>query len=279
MNQPAGVGFDQRALPVRLERQAVLALKRFWRGACPASPRELTLLAGMQRSGTNMVMEVIERSFDATVVHETDPRGFDHYQMRPPEVIDALRARCRTPVFVIKALCELQQLRHLLERFQPARAIWVVRRHEDVVNSLVVSFPRQGRHLPALVAGDTAGWRGEGMSAATLAALRRLYHPGMDNANAAALMWYLRNVLFFEQELDRDPRVLVVAYEDLVTDPRRAFARIFGFLGLSIRPWHTRRVRAGSIRRRSPPALEPGVRELCDALAERFRKLISPPPT
>ena len=84
-----------RRIGRRVRRGSRLALKhavqraRARRGGPP-----LTLLvAGVQRSGTNMVMDVLERSLETDVYHERDPRAFDNYEMRPLEVIRGLRAR------------------------------------------------------------------------------------------------------------------------------------------------------------------------------------------
>ena len=100
-----GAGHDIRPLGQRLERMALMTAKRAWQGLLREQARETIFLAGMQRSGTNMLMEVLERSLATQVIHERDPRAFDNYLMRPPEVIAALRARSRAPVFVTKARC------------------------------------------------------------------------------------------------------------------------------------------------------------------------------
>jgi hypothetical protein len=86
-------------------------------------------------------------------------------------------------------------------------------------------------------------------------------------------MWYYRNQLFFEQGFDRDPRVLLVRYESLVTQPEPEFQRIFMFLGIGYRPWHSRKVVAHSIRKARIPEIEPPVRALCDGMTEQFDRL------
>lgn len=273
-----GAGHDTRPLGQRLERAAFIAVKDAWQGVQRKRAKETLFIAGMQRSGTNMLMEVLERSLATQVIHERDPRAFDNYLMRSPEVIADLRKRSRAPVFVIKALCELQRLQALMQQFAPARTVWVVRHYEDVINSMLVSFPNHGRHFPAMVRGERNDWRSEGMSNETLATLRNLYHPEMDAANTAALMWYLRNILYFELDFENRPNVLAVAYEDLVTGPQAAFERIFDFLDLTLHPWHTRWVVPNSVRRRQAPELEPGVRELCDGLMTRFQPSLEHPP-
>jgi hypothetical protein len=110
------------------------------------------------------------------------------------------------------------------------------------------------------------------MSDQTHTLVRRLVHPEIDDASAAALQWFFRNTLFFEQGLDRDPRVLPVSYEALVSDPHQHFQTVFEFLGLSYTPDVAAGVFASSIQRRQPPSIEPAVRSHCEQLRERIRE-------
>lgn len=270
-------GTDVRPMLVRGERRALLLGKGLWQQLA-ARPRERThvFVAGMQRSGTNMVMDVLERSPRTDVYHETDARAFDRFQMRDEATIRALVAGSRAPFFVIKALCELDLIRNLMETFSPARTLWIVRDVEDVVNSALHSFRNFPAQLERIVADrNSAQWRGRGMSDETHARLCELYHPGISEASSAALTWYFRNVLYFEQGLDRDPRVMLATYECLVTQPQTVFPDIFSFLGLDYSRWIGRIVHARSVGRRPPPSIEPGVKALCDGLTARFRAVAS----
>jgi hypothetical protein len=257
-----------------LRRKAVI--QRMHRLTGVDQIRRHVFVAGMQRSGTNMMMDVLERSLQTDVYHERDPRAFDNYQMRPRPVIRSLAARSRAPVFVIKALCELQELKVLLDEFAPAQAIWVMRDYEDVVNSMLVSFGNQAKQVRRIaVDRNGSGWLGRGMSDQTHAVVRRLVHPEMDDASAAALQWFFRNTLFFEQRLDQDSRVLPVSYEALVSDPHQHFKKVFEFLGLTYTPAVAAGVFASSIQRRHPPSIEPAVRSHCEQLRDRMRETLA----
>ena len=236
---------------------------------------ECIFIAGMQRSGTNMVMDILERSLETDIYHERDQRAFDDYQMRERAVIHGLIDSSKAAYFIIKALCESQYLHSLLDEFEPSKALWVVRNFEDAVNSMVISFPGFAERIK-LIAEDrnACGWRGKDMSDETHAIIREHCNPGINEATAASLKWYYRNILFFEQNLDKDNRVKLVAYEQLVTQPIEEAQRIFQFLGPGFHPHVVRWVSPRSIRRRPPPDINKGVWALCDDLMQRFQDVL-----
>lgn len=233
--------------------------------------QHVAFVAGVQRSGTNMMMDVLERSAETDVYHERDRRAFDNYQMREPAVIRNLLQRSNAPCFVIKSLCELQHLKRLMNDFAPARTVWIVRDYRDVVNSMQNSFRNQAKQVKRIaVDRDSDGWQGQGMSDATHEQVRVHVHDDITDSSAAALIWYFRNQLFFDQGLDHDPHVLLVRYESLVTHPVPEFERIFAFLDLTYQPRHSRMVVPHSIRKSREPEIELPIRDLCEDMTRRF---------
>ena len=238
-------------------------------------PNLHVFVAGAQRSGTNMMMDVLERSLQTDIYHETDTRAFDNYLMRDVCVIRALVEESKAPIFVIKALCELDRLTELMTSFEPAKTVWIVRDFNDVVNSALISFKSLPRSVADMVIyRDQEDWRSRGMSDATFGLLRELYHAEIDAASAIALFWYSRNILFFEQHLDQDSNVLLVRYESLVSEPERSFERIFKFLELNYSLRIVSNVFNSSIGRRPPPVIESAVREVCEELLHTFQLTI-----
>lgn len=267
-------GHDARSLSTRV-RHALWRHAKAWRQRLRPRPVALhVFVAGMQRSGTNLLMDVLEASAATQVFHETDPRAFERYEMRDPAVIRELAANCPAPVFVIKALCELDRLRAMMDDFAPARSLWVVRDWRDSVHSAIKSFGNFVPQWKRLAHGEANGWRGRGMSDATRELLAVLYRPDASEAEGAAIMWYYRNVLFFEQKLDTDPRVRLVFYEDLVRNPGPEVAAIYGALGLQgFHAGIAQRIHARSVKHHSPADIAPAVAALCDDLLARFRTL------
>src|ERR1700721_775604 len=71
----------------------------------PGGGDYVVFVGGVQRSGTEMVMDVLERSPDTRVFHEQDPRAFDRFELRADEVIRPL-ARSVAPCVVFNPFCD-----------------------------------------------------------------------------------------------------------------------------------------------------------------------------
>jgi len=272
-SQPA-TGHDARSLPRRIRHALWRQGKALRQRVLPRPLAQHVFVAGMQRSGTNLLMDVLDASLATQVFHETDPRAFERYEMRDQAVIRQLAQASPAPVFVIKALCELDRIRALMDAFSPAKTLWVVRDWRDSASSAIKSFGNFVPQWQRLAQGDADDWRGRGMSPATRELLAALYRPDASEAEGAAIMWFYRNVLFFEQLLAADPRVRVLFYEDLVRQPAREVAAVYDFLGLpGFSAAISGRIHARSVKHRAPADISSAVATLCDELLARFRAL------
>ncbi len=239
-----------------------------------AANKQTVFVSGMQRSGTNMLMKVLDYSLRAYVYHETDVRAFDNFEMRNVKVIRRLLESSKAPFFIIKTLCELQNISQLTNEFQPAKTIWIVRNYDDVSNSMLASFKKNiVSRIVRAVKQETDEWLAAGMSQQTKQQLEHCVHPGMNEVLAAAAQWYFRNILFFEQNLHDDDKVLLVSYEQLGTQPVSEVQRICKFLGITYNKSMSNDIFSGSISRRKKPDINPEVRELCGQLMAQFEPL------
>ena len=243
-------------------------------------PATAVWVAGVQRSGTNLLMKIFDCARDSDVFHETDARAFERYEMRPPAVIAKLVVRSRAVRVVVKSLCELQRIAVLLDDFPGSRCVWVWRDVEAVAESMVASFGNFVRQAGALARDPgSMDWRGAGMSVETQRFLQEVVAQPLDERSAAALMWYYRNVLFFEQGLHRDPRVRLLCYDDLMAAPQDVLPDVFGFAGMTYSPSYARLVGAPGFARRveASPLILPAVAARCADLTTRLRALTSIP--
>lgn len=228
------------------------------------------LVAGCQRSGTNMLMDILDLSLSTDVFHERDDRAFDCYQMRDLLVIKGLQEKSKAPVFVLKTLCELELLPQLAQELSPAKTVWIYRDFRDVVNSMLKSFGNQRQQIQRLASGEDTSWWGKGLSSGSLALLRSLVTPELTDADAAALQWYVRNVMFFELQLAQDPDVRLIKYEQLVAEPAMMLNRLLDFVELPVTNKMEKFIFSGSIGKQSAPHFSPEVEQLCLSLLKRL---------
>ena len=109
------------------------------------------------------------------------------------------------------------------------------------------------------------------MSDETQALLKQVVELRPSEYDGAAMMWYYRNVLFFEKGLHQDNRVALLRYEDWVRQPQDKLDTLSRFIGLpGSGPWMTRYIHGASIRKTTPPPLLPEVEAACGNLLSKF---------
>lgn len=243
-------------------------------------PKRLSFVFGAQRSGTKMVMRILENSPATRIYHENHAVAFSDFELRSDATVRALVALNPAPAQIFKPICDSQRADELLDHFPHARGLWIWRHPDDVANSAMVKWGEHQREVvTAAVHGDFAtwGWRTARLPESTLGALRSVWRPDLNPAEGALLFWYMRNAFFFALGLDRHPRMRLVNYEELVRDPVACFPAVFHTCGVAFDPVYVARVRSDSVRRREAPPAAPAIRELCLALHERFLAWQAPP--
>lgn len=228
-------------------------------------------LLGAQRSGTNMLLGALERHRRIECFNESDEEAFDNCRIRRPDVIDRLVLRSFADLIVLKPICDSQWTRRLLDAGAHRQAIWIYRDYEDVVNSALRQFTEHTKYLWYMLNDKaTAGWRVENVTAEHLALVERHHGRGISDASARALIWYLRNALFFQQTLDRDWHVLLVRYEQLVESPELELQQVRDHLNIEFQPRMARSLFATSVRKHDAPDIDPKIKTLCHEMLDRL---------
>lgn len=258
----------------RLRRRAAKRIRQsvLHRAVQPAP----LFVVGCQRSGTNMLMDVLEKSPDTWTYNEDHGHAFTRYRIKPREERMRLiqKARCRWVVF--KPLCDSQNIDRLLTEHPDAKAIWEFRRYQDVANSALHNWGTDHQRWMIRMAATEPEWDHwlvDRMSPARRQLVQALYDEGMSVHTAAALKWCLRNAIYFDYGLDQCPdRVRLLSYEQSVQHPVEQFSAVFEFLGVEFRPEYVSEVFATSIRKQEFPAIDPRVETLCAEMTERLQR-------
>jgi hypothetical protein len=262
---------EETTLITRKEKARKL-LKTIWQRIVVREAHAIPVFVfGEMRSGTNMLTDCLDRSMRTAIYNETDDEAFEDYVLRSNDVVGRMIERSRASHVVFKALADSSRAIELMRVFPATRAIWIFRNYQDVVNSAMRKWTEHKKYL-AYILDDTeeAGWRSANLPKSLIEIIDYHYGRNIDDTSARALIWYVRNSLFFEQNLQTMEKVQLVRYENLVRAPNIEFERIFHFLGLPLQGSYFEAVSAGSISRDAAPKIDSQVAEICDELHGRL---------
>jgi len=259
------------------ERVPLAVRKWRWRRAHGVTPGTAmpVWLVGVQRSGTNMLVRGLEASPEFEVRNENDRRAFRRFRLRPDDEVAALVLASRHRYVLLKPLCDSHRVRELLDALPvptPGRAIWAYRDVDDRARSALAKFG--DANLQALreiaMGGGRRRWQAQGLSAESLRLLASFDYERVSPADAAALFWYVRNRLYFEQGLDRRDDVMLCCYDRMVAHPEETMGTLCAFLGVPWQPELVAHVAVRSSRGRPPLDLDSRIRARCEELQARL---------
>lgn len=270
----------QRINVERVTRHGRIHLKRGqkWlrrrRTPQPSTGKVPVFIAGSNKSGTQMVCRALGNSSHGWDYPESDfSIAFDSYQLRSDWLIRWLIASAPAPIVSFGSILDSQFIDALLSRFDGARALWVYRGYQDAANSSVRHWGSHHKEMARWVARgelDKLGARGKRVSDETVQLFADLFREELSDEDCSCLYWYMRNRVYFDLNLDANPRVLIVQYEDAVQNQEKAFRRIFAFLGFPYHPEVSKDVFATSVGRDPWPEIDPRIQQACDALQQQL---------
>lgn len=234
-------------------------------------------IMGCQRSGTTIIMDCLEGDYRTLSYGErckyNQPKGAELIRMQSP---DRIRSRMQfIPVdgIALKPLVESQHAKVWLDTFPEGRIVWCFRRCTDVVSSMRKKWGLPvPRDLIGTMLDESSGlFRSESLSKNSKKLINDYYRQDMSGEDALALFWVIRNELFFEQGLDKHPRVRTLDYDKFVQNPVKVFQQMYDFWGVPFRP--NRRlatISSSSVGKGADTNLSAPIRDLCDNMWERL---------
>lgn len=262
----------------KLTRESHRTLKRFYHLANQNdTSKRIMFIVGCQRSGTTLMMHILEKDYATSIYHEfsrlSSGDKVERLRLNSLDSVKKVLERDRAKFVVLKPLVESQQTVSLLNFFPNSKALWMYRDHHDVVNS---SLNRFGTHngiddIRPIVQGIANNWRSEGASAEVRATVAEHFSEEMNPYDAAALFWYARNMLYFDQNLEQDSRVMLCNYRDLVLKPLDFMQVLYHFMEQKFPGTHViEDVKDSSVGRGKHVELSPAIDALCTSLYERL---------
>jgi hypothetical protein len=235
--------------------------------------KTIVFIAGEQRSGTNFLTDVINQSSQVETFLENDDEAFLNYVLKDITCINKLIQNSSAKIILFKSICDSQKARFFLDQYENSRVIWAFRRYDDVINSSIRRFTEHRKYLDYMLNDrNSAGWRVENVTAEDLELVRHYFDLGVDDYSSRALIWYLRNKLYYQLSLDTINRVYLTKYEALVGDPKLEFDKVFKFLDMDVVRHVEKLAFSSSVGKNSQSDINPEIRELCETLYQRLLK-------
>jgi hypothetical protein len=220
----------------------------------------------------------LDRSWRVLILEEHDRRlvGPRH---KPEEttwqeystVLGRIR-RLPFEVVAAKPLVESASATALMDAAGAVKAVWMLRHYPEVAQSNVSRFGMDNpyRDLQPIRSRDALDWRYRGATEETWETVTALLNRRLTPFDAAALFWWTRNQLYFDQRLWEDDRIRILRYERACNQPDEVIRSLSDHIGLalplgSIVP----RVRAQPFPRETGE-LDPDVERLCRKLWDSF---------
>ena len=253
-----------------------------WRRRNPIRAGSTTpiFLVGLQRSGTNMVARALEANPEFEVRNENDGAAFDRFRLRPVPVVRDLVMRSRQRFLVLKPLIDSHRVDELLDALgtpSHGKALWTYRGVDGRVRSALSKFGDNNlRVLRAIALGRADDlWQAQRLSPAAGDLIQALDLERVTPETAAAVIWFIRNSLYFEIGLDARHDCLLVSYDALLDNPEPQVRRICKFLETDFVAAMTVGIGRRSSSGQPPVELDPMVRLRCDELERRLREACS----
>ena len=228
-----------------IRRRALAMVKHASRSVVPTprDRRRMVLIFGCQRSGTTMLQQtVFDRSWRVLIVEEHDRRVIGSHH-EPGEtawqdyatVVGRLR-RAPFELVVAKPLVESDRAVELMNAADPVKAIWMLRHYDGVARSNIHKFGMDNpyRDLQPFCDDDPLDWRCRGATAETRETVSGLMSEGLSALDAAALFWWARNQLYFDQHLRDDERIRILRYERTCNRPTEVVEALSDYVGIAL---------------------------------------------
>ena len=118
----------------------------------------------------------------------------------------------------------------------PVKAVWMLRHYQEVARSNVARFGMDNpyRDLQPIRSRDALDWRYRGVTEETCETVTALSNRDLTHFDAAALFWWTRNQLYFDQRLWEDDRIRILRYERACNQPDEVIGSLSDHIGVAL---------------------------------------------
>jgi len=225
-------------------------------------------IVGNQRSGTTMLLRQLEKHIDVDSYGESS-KAMKALRIKSLTYIKKIVHKTKAKIVIFKPLEDSHRVLEFLNTLDSSKVIWVFRHYLDVAKSSMKL--NWGRHCKEYVENINAGIyfpynESLNLSDKNVQLVKNLYHADISEETCIAIIWYLRNTIFFDIDLAKNHRVLLVCYEKLVNNPEEEMHRILLFLGIKKTKAIIKGIHKKSIKKETESIIDPNVKKICDKI-------------
>ncbi|MBL3556707.1 MULTISPECIES: sulfotransferase family protein [Marinobacter] len=256
------VEIKQSVLLYRAKRRGRYYLKRLYQFVTPSQATRPVFILGSGRSGTDIVSHCLSKAWDVELINEDNPKAFDNWRLKNFDAVQSAVNSSRASQVLFKPIVETLRAREFLTEFPSGVVIFVIRNPDDAINSMVRFFGEaQVRAVRSWV--ETGFARQPQAPTEIREFIASHCHADLSLEDAAGLYWLLYNSSYTFLDLQSNPRVTKIRYENLVQKPDETMQEICNLLGMKWFPSMTDEVYAGSVGKNRKPDMSPAIEKRC----------------
>ena len=240
--------------------------------------KTVTFVLGCQRSGTTMLLNLLSQAPLVSLYREGNTSAMENYRIKDSNTIERIIKKDKNKFLIFKPVNDIQHTDQLLAIYPNTKSIWIYRNYNAVINSAVTKWKGaqkeiilwikekyEEKKLSSLNHGEDSQYATyiENINLDSIELIKDLASHDMSNEDGAALLWYIRNKIYFELNLQKDERVKLINYEDLVTNPTEKLKDIFDFIGCNFSNHYANEIRATSINKEYSFKIDPEINKIC----------------
>jgi hypothetical protein len=226
-----------------------------------------------------MLANLLGHTKSISIYKEKNKKAMRNFRIRDDNSIKRLIDEERNDFIVIKPINDSQHADHLLSLYPNAKAIWLYRDYNAVSNSAVKKWQDAQKNIVLWLAEnygkeefpnndltkDCSVYL-ERIELDTIATIRKVANVNMTQEEGAALLWYIRNKIFFDLALQNDKRVYIIKYENLVTDSEKNMRKLCEHIGCKFSKKTIEKIKTSSVKNEYPFELGSSIEQICKKL-------------
>ena len=184
----------------------------------------------------------LDRSWRVLILEEHDRRlvgpapGPEETTWQEYSTVMGRIRRLPFEVVAAKPLVESASATALMDAAGAVKAVWMLRHYPEVARSNVSRFGMDNpyRDLQPIRSRDALDWRYRGMTEETWETVTAVLNRRLTPFDAAALFWWTRNQLYFDQRLWEDDRIRILRYDRACNKPDEVIRSLSDHIGLAL---------------------------------------------